>query len=334
MGEPTPVTRLLIAPDAFKGTLSAREVAAAIARGVRDAGGEAEECPVADGGEGTIDVLLETLGGEPRTASCHDPLGRRIDASWAWIERTQTALLEMASASGLALVAPDERDAERAGSAGTGDLLVAARDAGAREAILAIGGTATTDGGRGAVETIDQAGGLGAMRVVLACDVHIPFESAAVVFGPQKGASPQAVERLTAELDALATTLPRDPRGRPMTGAGGGLAGTLWALYGAALREGASFVLDALDFDRRLALADAVVVGEGCLDDQTRQGKIAGEIARRAPNPGRPVHAIVGSLAGAPGEDWPELASVQVASTPEQLRAAGADLLALSRATL
>ncbi len=319
--------RLLIAPDTFKGTLPAREVAAAIARGVRRAGGEAEECPVADGGEGTIDVLLATSGGEQRTTRCHDPLGREIDASWVWIERSRTALLEMASASGLALVEPSERDAERATSIGTGELLLAARDAGAREAILAIGGTATSDGGRGAVEAIERGGGPGAMRILLACDVHIPFEQAAVVFGPQKGASPAAVERLTAALVKLAGELPRDPRGLPMTGAGGGLAGTLWARYGAELCEGASFVLDRLGFEERLRDADAVVVGEGRLDGQTRQGKIAGEIARRAGHAAKPVHAIVGSVEGHPERDWPELASVRVASTAEELEAAGAELL-------
>ena len=317
---------LLIAPDAFKGTLSAREVAAAIARGVRSAGGTAEECPVADGGEGTIDVLLATLGGDVRTARCHDPLGREIEAAWVWVESSRTALLEMASASGLALVEPNERDAERATSVGTGELLLAARDAGAREAILAIGGTATSDGGRGAVEAIERSGGVDAMRILLACDVHVPFEDAAVVFGPQKGASPAGVERLTAALVELAGELPRDPRGRAMTGAGGGLAGTLWARYGAELCEGASFVLDALSFDGRLGAADAVVVGEGCLDGQTRKGKIAGEIARRAGAAAVAVHAIVGSIEGHPELDWPELASVQVAGTAQELEAAGAEL--------
>lgn len=326
--------RLLIAPDAFKGTLSAREVAAAVATGVRGAGGEAEECPVADGGEGTVDVLIDALGGALRTARSRDPLGREIEASWGWIEQSSTALLEMASASGLALVDQGERDAEAASSAGTGELLLAARDAGAREAILAIGGTATSDGGRGAREAIERGGGLGTMRVVLACDVHIPFEQAAAVFGPQKGASPAAVDRLTASLHELAATLPRDPRGLAMTGAGGGLAGMFWALYGAELREGASFVLDALDFDQRLARADAVVVGEGCLDAQTRGGKIAGEIARRAGAAATPVHAVVGSIGDEPAERWPELASVQVASAPAELEAAGAEVLRRSTARL
>jgi glycerate kinase len=317
--------RLLIAPDAFKGTLSAAEVATAIARGVRRAGAQAETCPVADGGEGTIDALRDALGCEPRESACHDPLGRPIVARWAWLGETRTALVEMSSASGLSLVAPEQRDAERASSAGTGELLLAARDASAAETVLAIGGTATSDGGLGALQAIEQGGGLGRMRLTLACDVRIPFESAPAVFGPQKGASPEVVERLTARLHALALTLPRDPRGQEMTGAGGGLAGALWAVHGAELRGGAAYVLDALDFDRRLAAADAVVVGEGCLDGQTRHGKIAGEIAARADR--KPVHAIVGSLAEQPR--WDQLASIRVAGTPAELEAAG-EQLALS----
>jgi len=317
--------RFLVAPDSFKGTLSAAEVAAAIARGIRAKGGEAEECPVADGGEGTIAVLLEALGGEERSAACHDPLGRPIQARWAWLADSRTALVEMARASGLALVPTAERDAEAASSAGTGELLLAARDAGAVEAILAIGGTATSDGGAGALAAIEQAGGLGSMRLVLACDVRTPFEAAAEVFGPQKGASPAAVQRLTERLQAIAAELPRDPRGIAMTGAGGGLAGALWAVHGAVLRSGACFVLDALAFDRRVALSDAVVVGEGRLDAQTRDGKIVGEILARAGS--RPVHAIVGSVAGeGTPREWAELASLRVAGTITELEAAGADL--------
>ena len=319
--------RFLVAPDAFKGTLSAAEVARAIARGVRAAGGEADECPVADGGEGTIAVLLEALGGEERGAACHDPLGRPIEARWAWLAASRKALVEMARASGLALVSPAERDAEAASSAGTGELLLAARDAGAVEAILAIGGTATSDGGAGALSAIEQAGGLGSMRLVLACDVRTPFEAAAEVFGPQKGASPAAVQRLTERLNTIAAELPRDPRGIALTGAGGGLAGALWAAHGAVLRGGASFVLDALAFDRRVALSDAVVAGEGRLDAQTRDGKIVGEILARADS--RPVHAIVGSVAGEGTlREWAELASLRVAGTITELEAAGAALLA------
>jgi glycerate 2-kinase len=319
--------RVLVAPDAFKGTLAATEVAAAIARGITATGGLAEQCPVADGGEGTIEILIGPLGGEPRRARCHDPLGRELVAAWAWLEGSRRAILEMASASGLALLDPGERDAEAASSRGTGELIVAARQAGAREAVLAIGGTATTDGGRGALAAIEQGGGLGDMRLLLACDVRIPFEQAAVVFGPQKGASAEVVARLTQRLHEIAATLPRDPRGLEMTGAGGGLAGALWAVHGAELCSGAELVLSALDFERRLAAADAVVVGEGRLDGQSRHGKIAGEILRLALDRGVPVHAVVGGCDPTALEtEWTELASLQIAGTPAELERAGAGL--------
>jgi glycerate 2-kinase len=321
--------RVLVAPDAFKGTLSAAEVASAIADGLRTAGVETEECPVADGGEGTIDVLAQTLGGELRSASCSDPLGRTIEAEWLWLSDTRTALLEMASASGLALLGERERDAERASSAGTGELILAARDAGAEQAILAIGGTATSDGGTAALEAIETGGGLGEMKLRLICDVLPPFERAAEVFGPQKGASPAAVERLTARLHELAERLPADPRGIAMTGAGGGLAGGLWATYGATLRSGSDFVLDALQFDQRLARAEVVVVGEGCLDEQSLHGKVAGSILARARAQRTAVHAIVGSLdVRAIERYWGELHSVQVAGSRKELRQAGERLAA------
>ena len=321
--------RVLVAPDAFKGTLSAAQVAAAVARGLRGAGAEPRECPVADGGEGTIEVLLGALGGEERSAVCHDPLGRSIEARWAWLPRSSTAIVEMARCSGLALLSESERDAEAATSQGTGELILAARDAGAQVTILAIGGTATTDGGAGALAAVEAGGGLCGMRLVAACDVRTPFERAAEVFGPQKGASPQAVTRLTSRLTSIAHGLPRDPRGRPMTGAGGGLAGALWAVHGAELRSGACHVLDALDFDRRLDGAEAVVIGEGCLDEQSRHGKIAGEILERAQARGVPAHAIVGSLRpDAVRRQWDGLASVQVAGSPAELERTGASLAA------
>ena len=320
-------SRVLVAPDAFKGTLTAAEAATAIAGGIRRAGGEAEECAVADGGEGTLEVLAAVLGGEARATSCQDPLGRPVEARWDWLEQRRTAIVEMARASGLALLDPAELDAEAATSAGTGELLLAARDAGARKTILAIGGTATSDGGAGALTAIERAGGLGEMRLVLACDVSIPFERAAIVFGPQKGASPEAVERLTGRLREMAEALPQDPRGMPMTGAGGGLAGALWAVHGAEIRSGAGLVLEAIGFEQRLAEAGAVVIGEGCIDGQSRHGKIGGEIYSRARSLGVPVHAIVGSQdAEAVGLEWGELASLQIAGTPAELEEAGAAL--------
>jgi len=322
--------RVLVAPDAFKGTMSAAEVATAVAAGLRRAGAAAEECPVADGGEGTIEILRGPLDGELRRAWSHDALGRPLQAGWLWLGDQRTAIVEMAQASGLALIAPEERDAERASSAGTGELLLAARDAGAARAVLAIGGTATSDGGAGALDAIERGGGLGEMELELACDVTISFEQAAEVFGPQKGASPAQVARLGARLREMAAALPRDPRGIEMTGAGGGLAGALWAVHAATLRGGAEFVLETLGFDQRLAGADAVVIGEGRLDGQSRRGKITGAILARAHRRGIPVHAIVGGL----GPDWdstqdPRPASVQIAGTPAALERAGAAVTAL-----
>jgi len=298
MTSPTPV---LVCPDAFKGTLRAPEVAAAIGRGIERAGLVPPDlCPVADGGEGTLEVLLTRLGGDTAAATVTDPLGRPITAGFALVEDGGTAIVEVAEASGLTRVSAGERDAEAASSFGTGQLVAAAVAAGANVVLVAAGGSATTDGGAGAIEAIEAAGGLHGARLVVLCDVRTPFEEAAALFAPQKGADPDAVARLSARLDAQAARLPRDPRGTPMTGAAGGLAGGLWARYGATLAPGASFVLDAVDFDTRMRAARCVVVGEGRLDATSLEGKIAGEIATRARQAGVPAHAIVGANALAP----------------------------------
>jgi glycerate kinase len=289
---------VLVAPDGFKGTFRATEVAAAIGRGLESAGLRPPDlCPVADGGHGTMEVLLTALGGETSAARVHDPLGREIEAAFALIEDGGTAIVEMARASGLALLDEGERDPEAASTRGTGELIVAAVEHGAQVVLVACGGSATTDGGLGAIEAIDDAGGLGGARIVCICDVRTPFERAAIVFGPQKGADPATVKRLTRRLEKRARELPRNPRGEPMTGCAGGLSGGLWAQYGALLEPGAPFVLRTLDFDARLRAARAVIVGEGCIDEQTLQGKIAGEIATRARQGGIPCFAIVGSSA-------------------------------------
>ena len=170
----------------------------------------------------------------------------------------------------------------------------AAIDAGAQVVLLAAGGSGTTDGGLGAISAIEEHGGLRGAALVVLCDVRTPFEKAAEVFGPQKGADPDAVGRLTARLHGLADSWPRDPRGRPMTGAAGGLSGGLWAALGAKLEPGAPFVLDALGFDPRMREAGAVIVGEGRMDATTLEGKIAGEIAVRARQAGVPCHAVCG----------------------------------------
>jgi glycerate kinase len=320
--------RVLIAPDSFKGTFNAVAVAAAISRGLERAGLEADRCPVADGGEGTVQVLLASLGGRLVEAPAHDPLGRELQASFALLgENGALALVEASAASGLALLAADELDPWRADTYGTGELIAAAIAAGARNVMVAVGGSATVDGGRGALEAIAEHGGTGAAQIVVLCDVQTTWEQCAEIYGPQKGADPEMVRRLAARLDAYAAELPRDPRGIPTTGAAGGLSGGLWAEAGAELRPGAPYVLDALSFDARLRSADAVVAGEGRLDRQSLMGKIVGEIAARAREAGVPLHAVVGKSQIDP-ESAKRIAlrSITEATTLAELEAAGEHL--------
>jgi glycerate kinase len=311
----------LVAPDSFKGTFSASEVAAAIASGLRAAGREAVELPVADGGEGTMEVLVGALGGELRTVTASDPLGRPVEAAFALLP-DGTAVVETAQASGLGLVDERERDAWAATTRGTGDLIVAAADAGAERVIVTVGGSATTDGGAGAVEALDEAGVQVELDVL--ADVRTPFEQAARVFGPQKGADPSMVKRLERRLQRQADGYLRDPRGERMTGAAGGLSGGLWAQHGARLVPGAAYVLDAIGFDGRMRAAAFVVTGEGQLDGQTLQGKIVGEVATRCRQGGVACHAVVGRNALEPFQERIlDLASVTEAGTRDELVEAG-----------
>lgn len=314
--------RFLLAPDSFKGTFAASEAAAAMARGVRAAGGEADECPLADGGEGTLDVLLGAHGGRRIAAEVHDPLRRPLRAEFGLLADGKTAVVETAAASGLPLLAPVERDPERADTYGAGELIAAAIAAGAGTVLVAVGGSATTDGGRGAIEALGGPRQLGARLVVL-CDVEAAYEDAARVFAPQKGADADAVERLAARLDDYASTLPRDPRGVPMTGCAGGLSGGLWAAFAAELRPGARFVFEQVGFERRLALADAVISGEGRLDEQSLGGKVVGTLAEVCAAAGKPLHAIVGSDALDPTlARSAAITSIRTATTLEQITAA------------
>jgi glycerate kinase len=285
---------VLVAPDSFKGTMASIEVAAAIGRGLEAGGWRADLAPLADGGEGTAAVLAKQLGGELQSVAVSDPLGRAREASFALLADGRTAVVEVAEASGLVLIAESERDAEAASSAGTGELILAALRAGAVDVLVAAGGSATTDGGAGALAAIDAGRGIDGVRITVLCDVRTPFELAPSRFGPQKGAGAAAVTRLERRLERLAVELPRDPRGVAMTGAGGGLAGGLWARYGAKLASGAGFILDAIDYDRRLRASHAVVLGEGRLDATTLEGKALAEGATRARQIGVPAHAIVG----------------------------------------
>jgi glycerate kinase len=322
----------LVAPDSFKGTFSAREVAAAIAAGLRSAEREAVELPVADGGEGTMEVLVNALGGEIRTSTVSDPLGRPIEAGFALLPGG-AAVVETAQASGLGLVDEGERDAWAATTRGTGELIVAAVEAGAERVIVTVGGSATTDGGAGAVEALTEAGVRPPAMDVL-CDVRVPFEDAPRIFAPQKGADAAMVKRLERRLDELAEHYaadprePRDPRGEPMTGAAGGLSGGLWAAFGARLVPGAPYVLDAIGFDDLMRASAFVVTGEGGLDEQTLQGKIVGEVATRCRQAGVTCHAIVGRNSLDPfGQRIIDLASVTEASTLAEIEAAGRALV-------
>ncbi|HEY5189003.1 MAG TPA: glycerate kinase [Solirubrobacteraceae bacterium] len=320
-------TTVLVAPDSFKGTLTATEVAQAIGQGLQDAGRPVDLCPVADGGEGTRAALLDPLGARERRVRVTDPLGREIEAVFAF--GGSVGIVEMAAASGLHLVGEHERDALGAGTAGTGELIMAAVAAGARTIYLGVGGSATTDGGAGAIRAIERAGGLGGAELIVLCDVRTPFEDAARVFAPQKGADAAQVRTLTARLHGLARRWPRDPRGVPMTGAAGGLSGGLWAALDAELVPGAAFVLDAIGFDARMRAARAVVTGEGKLDSQSLTGKIVSEVATRARQAGVPCHAVVGTRElDSFGARILDLETIREAGTPEALRSAGRELAA------
>jgi glycerate 2-kinase len=320
---------VLVAPDSFKGTFSARQVAYAIAEGLREGGLEAEELPIGDGGEGTMDALVATLGGELHRLTVSDPLGRSVKSSFAILPDGR-AVVEMAQASGLALVKEEERDAWAASTRGTGELIVAAVEAGADEVLVTVGGSATTDGGAGALEILDEAGVKPKLEVL--CDVRTVFEDASSVFGPQKGADARTIKRLERRLDKLAAKAPRDPRGVKMTGAAGGLSGGLYAYKGAKLASGAAYVLDTVGFDERMRAARFVVTGEGRLDHQTLAGKAVGEVAVRCRQSGVACHAVVGSNAM---DDFEirllDLASVNESNTKAKLRKAGIDLAGRAR---
>jgi glycerate kinase len=225
-----------------------------------------------------------------------------------------------------------ERDAVTASSYGTGQLIAAAIAAGAKEVYVGVGGSATTDGGEGAVEALREAGGVNGTKLSVLCDVRTAFEDAAVIFGPQKGADPATVELLSERLQQQAAAYPRDPRGVPMTGAAGGLAGGLWANFGAELASGAAFVLNAVGFDARMRAARAVVTGEGKLDRQSLVGKAVSEVATRARQAGVPCHAVVGTNALEPFDARIlDLQLVLAATTLPEIEAAGAQIAELIR---
>jgi glycerate kinase len=290
----TAAATVVVAPDSFKGTMSAVVVADALAAGVRDAGGSPVIVALADGGEGTAEVLRKVLNANTISIPTTGPLGQPIDGSFLLSGDGRTAVVETATASGLHMSSPTPRNAEAATTYGTGVLIAAAAATGASDIWVGVGGSASTDGGRGALRAIADAGGLGNARLTVLCDVSSSYLDAARVFGPQKGADADTVRRLELALNEFAQQLPRDPREIPRTGAAGGLSGALWATHGAQLVSGIDHVLEILGFDDLLRGADAVITGEGRLDGQTAQGKVISGVTARAVRQRIPVWAVVG----------------------------------------
>jgi len=272
------LTLAIVCPDKFRGTLTAAEAAAAIGRGIRSAGiDEVLEIPLADGGEGTIDALLAARGGSIRSARVTGPLGEAVEAEYALLP-DGTAVVEMAKASGLALVGR-RNDPLRASTRGTGELIAAALRGGARRVIVGVGGSASTDGGLAAVEALGWS--LAGADVTVACDVTTSFLDAATVYGPQKGASDAQVSLLTRRLERLAgeysNRMGVDVTDIEGSGAAGGLAGGL-ASIGARLEPGFDVVAVAAGLEAAMADADLVVTGEGRLDATSFDGKVVGGV--------------------------------------------------------
>lgn len=282
--------RALCAPDSLKGVLTAAEAAAALAEGFRAAGADAVELPLADGGEGTAEALARGPG-EWRSAPVSDPLGRSVDARF-WLGSDGHAVAEAAEAVGLWRLAPDELDPLRASSRGLGELVLAAAAAGARRLTVALGGTATVDGGAGLLEVVPSL----SVPVVAACDVRSPLlgpRGAARLFGPQKGATPETVELLERRLAASKRLLPYAEL--PGAGAAGGL-GAAFASLGAELRPGLELVLTATGFRGLLADASLVVTGEGSVDASSAEGKVTFGVVGECARAGVPVVVFGGRV--------------------------------------
>lgn len=283
---------MLAAVDKFRGTATATEVAAAIGHACWEAGHDCTERPIADGGEGTLDAL----GGPNRTSRVVDPLGRTVEAAWRL--HRGVAVIEMARASGLSLVGGAEaNDPVAASTIGTGQLIDIALNDGAERIIVCVGGSATVDGGLGAIGAIGAPARLKAIDFVVACDVRTPFLDAARLFGAQKGATPTQIRFLTARLEGIAAEY-RERFGVDVTslvggGAAGGLAGGLAAL-GARLVPGFDVVAEEVGLEELVAAHDLVLTGEGYLDEESFDGKVVGGVVELAGRLGKPVAVICG----------------------------------------
>jgi glycerate kinase len=325
--------RIIVAPDSYKGSVSAMGVAAAMERGIHAVFPQAEvgQVPIADGGEGTVEALVSATGGRMLRTEVPGPLGEPVQACWGVLGDGKTAVIEMAAASGLPLVPLERRDPRIASTSGTGQLMRAALDAGLRKLIIGIGGSATNDGGAGmalalGVRFLDAAGRalpeggaalarldridlagldprLAECEIMVACDVDNPLtgpRGASAVYGPQKGATPDLVRELDQALGVLAQVATRatgrDVAGLPGAGAAGGLgAGLLW-FTPARLRPGVEIVLEATGFEAMMTGTDLVITGEGRTDAQTAMGKAPVGVAAVAQRHGVPVLCLSGGL--------------------------------------
>jgi glycerate kinase len=294
MGQTGGDMQVVAAPDKLRGTATAVEVAGAVARAAAEAGWTCVEVPVADGGEGTLDVF----GGPNRTTRVTGPLGEPVDAAWRLDGRR--AVIEMARASGLELVGgPDENDPMAASTVGTGELLAKAMELGARRLLVGLGGSATTDGGLGALRALYPLHRLRGLDLMVLCDVRTGFVDAAEVFAPQKGASPAQVALLRRRLERLAQVYLDDHDVDVLAlegaGAAGGLAGGL-AAAGGKLVGGFDAVADELGLPETIDGSDLVVTAEGFLDEQSFEGKVVGGVAEMAANLGVRCVAMVGEV--------------------------------------
>lgn len=351
--------KIVIAPDSFKDSLSAEKVAAAIAAGLADAMPHAQlvKCPMADGGEGTVEAIVAAGNGQLRRNHVQGPLGAPVEAHWGWLPDSHTAIIEMAEASGLQLLKPEQRNACITSTFGTGELIKAALDAGARRVILAIGGSATNDAGAGALQALglglfDAQGNhlprgglalahvarielsgldprLAEVRFEIAADVNNPLcgeHGASAIFGPQKGASAEQVRLLDQALghfaDHCANVLPKDVRHEPGSGAAGGLGFAAKAFFGAQFRAGVEVVAELVGLAEAVKGADLVITGEGRFDAQTLRGKTPFGVASIARAEGVPVVVLAGTL----GEGYQALyehginAAFAIASGPMTLQ--------------
>jgi len=319
--------KILIAPDKFKGSLSAREVAEYIAKGLRDVLPEAtiNIVPMADGGEGTAEVICDALGGSWVNCAAHDPIGREIDARYGWIQKRKLAVMEMNEAAGMRRLSESERDPLRANTFGVGEMILDASRRGAQKIIIGLGGSATNDGGFGMagalgcrffnergqeiekvvdlveLQRIKRKRALNLPRIIAAADVRNPLlgeNGATRVFGPQKGATADKIDILERALTKLADVVSKDPkvnyRDEPGAGAAGGLGFGLMSFCGAAIRPGFDVVAESVGLESKMKDVDVVITGEGSLDRQTLEGKTPAGVAGLARKLGKRIFAIVG----------------------------------------